>query len=107
MRPVIVHPAHYGLSCHVSSRCATCSAVRLLDRGPFHLVGHSMGGALAALYTAKHPRQVRSLTLLAPAGPSNTIKGYPREVYAPRHAQGLLSKFHLRHHIDSYGSQSG
>ncbi|MFW5680824.1 MAG: acetoin dehydrogenase dihydrolipoyllysine-residue acetyltransferase subunit [Pseudomonadota bacterium] len=33
-----------------------------------HLVGHSMGGAVALEVAAAHPDRVRSLTLLAPAG---------------------------------------
>lgn len=36
--------------------------------GPVHLVGHSMGGAVAALIAMRAPRQVASLTLLAPGG---------------------------------------
>jgi pimeloyl-ACP methyl ester carboxylesterase len=32
---------------------------------PVHLVGHSIGGLLALLYTRKHPERVRSLTLLS------------------------------------------
>lgn len=39
-----------------------------LDPGPVHLVGHSMGGAIAALLAARDPELVRSLTLIAPAG---------------------------------------
>lgn len=37
-----------------------------LDR--FHLMGHSMGGFLAAAYAARFPGQVMTLGLLAPAG---------------------------------------
>ena len=37
-----------------------------LDR--VHLVGHSMGGAIAALVAARWPDRVASLTLIAPAG---------------------------------------
>lgn len=36
--------------------------------GKIHLVGYSMGGAAAGLFTARHPERVRSLTLIAPAG---------------------------------------
>jgi pimeloyl-ACP methyl ester carboxylesterase len=36
--------------------------------GPFHLVGHSLGGALAVRIAARHPDRVRSLVLMAPAG---------------------------------------
>ncbi len=39
-----------------------------LDLGRAHLVGHSMGGAIAALLAARRPDLVRTLTLIAPAG---------------------------------------
>jgi pyruvate dehydrogenase E2 component (dihydrolipoamide acetyltransferase) len=39
-----------------------------LDPGPVHLVGHSMGGAIAALLAARRSDLVRTLTLIAPAG---------------------------------------
>ncbi len=35
---------------------------------PFHLVGHSMGGAIALKYAATHPHNVRTLTLIDTAG---------------------------------------
>ncbi|MCE7999172.1 MAG: alpha/beta fold hydrolase [Rhodobiaceae bacterium] len=35
---------------------------------PVHLVGYSMGGATATIFTANHPAKVRSLSLIAPAG---------------------------------------
>ncbi|MCF1502483.1 alpha/beta fold hydrolase [Afifella sp. H1R] len=42
----------------------------LAERAPdgFHLAGHSMGGAAAALIALKEPEKTRSLTLLAPGG---------------------------------------
>lgn len=40
---------------------------------PFHLVGWSAGGAVATLYAAEHPEQVRRLGLIAPM----STKGYP------------------------------
>ena len=36
--------------------------------GPFDLVGHSLGGAVAILVAHRHPERVRRLVLLAPAG---------------------------------------
>ena len=36
--------------------------------GAVHLVGHSLGGAVAAAVAARDPRRIRSLTLIAPAG---------------------------------------
>lgn len=45
---------------------------QLLDqlgvKRPVHLVGYSMGGAIATIFAARHPAQVASLTLIAPAG---------------------------------------
>lgn len=35
---------------------------------PFHMIGYSMGGAIAAGFAAAHPTRVRRLVLLAPAG---------------------------------------
>jgi len=45
---------------------------------PFHLVGNSMGGAVSALYAARHPDQVKSLFLIDPAG----IYAYESELVA-------------------------
>ncbi|MER9140163.1 alpha/beta fold hydrolase [Mesorhizobium sp. M0830] len=41
----------------------------------FHLVGHSMGGAVAALMAQAEPEKVASLTLLAPGGIGPEING--------------------------------
>ena len=44
-----------------------------------HLVGHSLGGAVALAVTAREPRRVASLTLIAPAGFGSEINaGYLR-----------------------------
>jgi len=40
---------------------------------PVDLVGYSMGGAIATIFTANHPAQVRSLSLIAPAGLNVTL----------------------------------
>ncbi len=46
--------------------------VGLLDtlgvKGPVDLVGLSQGGAISVVFTARHPKRVRKLALLAPAG---------------------------------------
>ncbi len=39
-----------------------------LDLGPAHVIGHSLGGALALALADTRPRNVASLTLIAPAG---------------------------------------
>jgi len=40
-----------------------------LVQQPFELVGHSMGGAVATLYAATHPLQLRTLSLIEGFGP--------------------------------------
>ena len=59
-----------------------------LRGGPVHLVGNSMGGAVALLLAARHPRLVRSLTLLAPAMPDLRVD--PRRLSDPRIVLALL-----------------
>ena len=50
--------------------------IELLDHlnitRPVHLVGYSMGGATAAVFTQRHPTKVRTLSLIAPAGTGKT-----------------------------------
>lgn len=67
----------YGPGTHVRA------VVRLLeaqDRGPVHLFGNSLGGAVCTRVAAYRPDLVRTLTLVAPALPLLT----PRRVADPR-----------------------
>lgn len=50
-------------------------AVDALDLDAVHLVGHSLGGAIALALADIRPRLVRSLTLIAPAGLGADIDG--------------------------------
>ncbi len=47
---------------------AVAQSLEALDLSRVHLVGHSMGGAVAALVALHAPETVTSLTLLAPGG---------------------------------------
>ena len=51
-----------------------------IDR--FHVAGHSMGGAVAALLALRQPERVASLTLLAPGGFGTAINGSALHRYA-------------------------
>jgi abhydrolase domain-containing protein 6 len=58
--------------------------VNVLAISSFHLVGISMGGAIAAYYAGEHPAKVKSLFLMAPAGvlsrvPSPAWRDYREE----------------------------
>jgi pimeloyl-ACP methyl ester carboxylesterase len=46
-------------------------------RGPVHLVGNSMGGAITILVAAQRPDLVRTLTLISPAVPDRRVRLYP------------------------------
>ena len=50
-------------------------AVNALGLERFHLVGHSMGGAIAASVALRRPERVATLTLIAPAGFGPEING--------------------------------
>src|SRR5512141_2614386 len=47
--------------------------VRALGLPSFHLVGHSLGGAVALQLALKHPEKVRTLTLVTPAPATGLI----------------------------------
>jgi pimeloyl-ACP methyl ester carboxylesterase len=46
-------------------------------RGPVHLVGNSMGGAVSVVVAAQRPDLVKTLTLISPAVPDNRIRAFP------------------------------
>jgi pyruvate dehydrogenase E2 component (dihydrolipoamide acetyltransferase) len=67
-------PGHGGSSREVGAgdraalADAVAAALTALDLDRVDLVGHSMGGTIAAAIAARRPERVRSLTLIAPAG---------------------------------------
>jgi pimeloyl-ACP methyl ester carboxylesterase len=48
---------------------AVVSLLEYRDRGPVHLFGNSLGGAVATIVAARRPDLVRTLTLVSPAMP--------------------------------------
>jgi pimeloyl-ACP methyl ester carboxylesterase len=59
-----------------------------LRRGPVHLFGNSMGGAIAMMVAAQRPDLVRSLTLVSPAMPD--LRPHPARLSDPRMALAFL-----------------
>lgn len=73
---------------------AKAVAADLAGRGAarVHLVGHSMGGAIATLIAMRAPERVASLTLLAPGGFGPEINGDLLKRYANAAHAGELAK---------------
>jgi pimeloyl-ACP methyl ester carboxylesterase len=53
---------------HVSQLRELILFLRLNEGERYHIIAHSMGGAIATLYAAQHLEEIQSLVLLAPAG---------------------------------------
>ncbi len=60
-----------------------------LDIGSAHLVGHSMGGAIAMQMAADHPKKVKSLTLICSTGLGPEIGDYVENFTAARGRKDL------------------
>ncbi|MCB1467450.1 MAG: alpha/beta fold hydrolase [Rhizobiaceae bacterium] len=70
------HAGSLGLGEAVSPRRSASlilDDLKQQDVASFHLVGHSMGGAIATLIALSEPGRVLSLTLLAPGGYGESI----------------------------------
>jgi pyruvate dehydrogenase E2 component (dihydrolipoamide acetyltransferase) len=64
------------------------AAAAALSPAPVHLVGHSMGGAIALAVAAQQPERVRALTLIAPAGLGASVNwGFLEGLLAMRDAE--------------------
>ena len=62
-------------SCSVSGQAATVAAlIEARGRGPVHLFGNSLGGAVCTRVAATRPELVRTLTLIAPAMPDLLVR---------------------------------
>lgn len=56
----------YSLSVHLA---AVTALIESTGRGPVHLFGNSLGGAVSTMLAARRPDLVRTLTLISPAFP--------------------------------------
>jgi pimeloyl-ACP methyl ester carboxylesterase len=54
-----------------------CAYLDASGRGPVHLVGNSMGGAISILVASMRPDLVRTLTLISPAVPDVKVRAHP------------------------------
>jgi pimeloyl-ACP methyl ester carboxylesterase len=64
---------NYSLDAHARTVIAYLEQSK---RGPVHLVGNSMGGAITLLVAAQRPDLVRTLTLISPAVPDRKIRAH-------------------------------
>lgn len=64
----------YSLPAHART---VISYLELSGRGPVHLVGNSMGGAISLLVASMRPDLIRTLTLISPAVPDLKIRAHP------------------------------
>ncbi len=69
-------PPHTGAGYSVTGHAGTVARlIETLGAGPVHLVGNSMGGAVAVRLAARRPDLVRTLTLISPALPDLKVRG--------------------------------
>jgi pimeloyl-ACP methyl ester carboxylesterase len=64
--------AGYSLTAHAGT---VARLIETLGAGPVHLVGNSMGGAVAVRVAARRPDLVRTLALISPALPDLKVRG--------------------------------
>jgi pimeloyl-ACP methyl ester carboxylesterase len=70
-------PLHYQYSFQEMGRQTESLLGSLRVRGPVHVVGHSMGGMLAARFALMYPARVRSLSLVNPIGLEDWKRSVP------------------------------
>ncbi len=83
---------NYALNARVA---AVVSLIERRGRGPVHLIGNSLGGAVSTRVAARRPDLVRTLTLISPALPDLTPRLLPMRllvVSAPVAGRSLLAR---------------
>jgi pimeloyl-ACP methyl ester carboxylesterase len=61
----------YSIAAHAQT---VATLIGALGRGPVHLIGNSLGGAVCMQVAARHPELVRTLTLVSPALPDAHLR---------------------------------
>jgi pimeloyl-ACP methyl ester carboxylesterase len=74
--------------------------IETLGAGPVHLVGNSMGGAIAISVAARRPDLVRTLTLVSPVLPDRRIN--PATIHFPVISLPLLGEWFVGRYIQRY-----
>ncbi len=76
-------------------------------RGPVHLAGNSMGGAISIMVASRRPDLVRTLTLVSPAVPDNRLRVYPMKydktmavIILPVLGELLVKQFNKRYAVE-------
>lgn len=91
------HGASLGRVPHGGAGRAAKAVAAAIGRGVVHLVGHSLGGAVASLIALRQPDVVASLTLFAPGGFGPEIDHRLLHRYAeaktPRQLAPLVEQF--------------
>ena len=63
---------------------------------PFYLLGYSMGGAVASIFTSRHPHKIKKLILVDPVGATPSIKGEQKLLLIPILGKFLMSYFGIK-----------
>jgi pimeloyl-ACP methyl ester carboxylesterase len=78
--------------------------IETLAAGPVHLVGNSMGGAIAIRVAERRPDLVRTLTLVSPVLPDRRVN--PATVHFPVISVPLLGDWLIRRYIKRYPAEN-
>lgn len=69
---------------------------------PFYLIGYSMGGGIAAVFTSRNPKLVKKLILLAPAGFVPEFSGKNRLALIPYLGEWLMAVVGKKNLMNSF-----